>query len=280
MTSDFAQKIRGFFSRERSNAVVQRKKLFIAKRPDLVYAIGDVHGCLDLLIDLERQIIDDAAPHSGTKLIVVLGDMIDRGPNSQQVIDHLLLPPPFGFRRVCLAGNHEQMLLNFVEDPVRWQQWLEFGGKEALISYGVSNSEIDTNALGSEAFAQVLARCLPAPHLEFLSGLPSMLATPEFVFVHAGLRAGTPLTQQTDADLLWIRDGFFDEGFGAITSPAEFDLSKGMRVVHGHIPADQPVVTAKRICIDTGACTSGMLSALKIDKSGHVSFISAGRDLL
>lgn len=236
-----------------------RQRLSAAARPALIYAIGDVHGCLDELLRLEQHIVADAAGTAGEKWIVMLGDYVDRGPASAQVIDHLLAPPPPGFRRFTLAGNHEQMLLEFLAAPRQSAGWLDFGGLETLRSYGIEPLNQPPAAL-----ATALAARLPSAHLDWLHQLPASLEVPGFVFVHAGLRPGVPLDAQDERDMLWIRNEFLD-------APA----SGGPVVVHGHSPEAEPVHNAARIGIDTAAFATGRLTSARIDADGGVSFITS-----
>lgn len=234
-----------------------RPRIVAEHRPARLYAIGDIHGCLAELQALERLIVADAADVAGEKWIVTLGDYIDRGPASAQVLDHLLAPPPAGFRRICLAGNHEQMLLDFLVDPARNQPWLKYGGWETAHSYGLATTG------NAPAVARILAALIPKAHLDWLRGLPTTLAVPGFLFVHAGIRPGIPLDGQADIDLLWIRDPFL-----AAISPSN------SIVVHGHTPGLAPVITPYRIDIDTTAFATGRLTALRLDASGATSFLS------
>ncbi|HWA17674.1 MAG TPA: metallophosphoesterase family protein [Devosia sp.] len=229
----------------------QRPRLKLATTPDVLYAIGDVHGCLAQLQDVERQIVADAASLAGDKLIVVLGDLVDRGPNSAEVLDHLLRRPPAGFRRICLAGNHDDMMLAFLDAPRRHMDWLEFGGDATLRSYGVDVEAL--RLLSDTRMKSVLAAHVPNEHKALLAGLPALVATPDYVFAHAGVRPGVAIDAQADADLLWYRDGF-EADF------AEF----AQLVVHGHIPVADPHISPHRIGIDTGAYATGRLTAVRL----------------
>jgi serine/threonine protein phosphatase 1 len=227
-----------------------RTRLSFERWPTIVYAIGDVHGCLTQLVELERRIEADAAGIAGEKWMIALGDYVDRGPRSAQVIEHLLQPPPAGFTRFCLVGNHEQMMLDFLDDPVAHAYWLDEGGIETLDSYG-----IDLFALPD--------RPIPAPHMRFLRELPISLSLPGWYFVHAGIRPGVSLSAQVDEDLIWIREPFL----GAA-------LADGLRVVHGHTPGPLPVATRHRICVDTQCFRTGRLTAARITPDGAVDFLS------
>lgn len=225
-----------------------------------VYAIGDVHGRLDLLLDLEDLIVGDAAETDGRKLIVMLGDYVDRGPQSAQVLDHLLAPPPNGFERVCLAGNHEEMMAEFLRRPTTDSDWLLYGGIDTLLSYGIAPDEVGL-ALQSRAGQRVLADIVPDEHRRLIASLAGMLTLPGYIFVHAGIRPGRALDAQIDEDLLWIRHEF-------ITSSVDF----GAVVVHGHTPTGTPQVRPNRIGIDTGAFATGVLTAAAVSR-GNVRLL-------
>jgi serine/threonine protein phosphatase 1 len=166
--------------------------------PGTAYAIGDVHGCLSLLKDLEAQIVKDARDREGESWLVLLGDLVDRGPQSAQVLDHVLAPLP-GLRRLCIRGNHEATMLGFLRDPANNTQWLEFGGRETLLSYGIDQKSFAKGEVGRSGLRQILDSYIPAEHIEFLAGLPTLIETPDYVFVHAGLRPGVLISQQTAA---------------------------------------------------------------------------------
>lgn len=227
-----------------------RTRLSFQTWPAAVYAIGDVHGCLPELIELERRIEADATGPDGEKWIVMLGDYVDRGPYSAQVIEHLLRPPSAGLRRFCLIGNHEQMMLDFLQDPLTHAYWLDEGGVETLRSYRLPPFAAPQGSI-------------PGAHLQFLRELPISLSLPGWYFVHAGIRPGLSLAAQTDEDLIWIREPFLSAR-----------LPRGLRVVHGHTPGPVPVVTAYRICIDTQCFLSGRLTAARVTRNGAISFLA------
>ncbi|KRA45707.1 metallophosphoesterase family protein [Devosia sp. Root635] len=229
-----------------------RSHLSAADWPEVVYAIGDVHGCLDELRNLERNIATDAAGIAGEKWIVMLGDYVDRGNHSAGVLDRLTTTPPTGFRRICLAGNHETMMLRFLETPAPNDDWLKFGGLETLSSYGISMSAV-TRA-GRKELKAIVDSHIPQEHVAFLQDLPLTLSLPGVVFVHAGLRPGIDsVERQSEDDLLWIRDEFFN-------APPVQDRM----VVHGHTPAAEAVCLPGRICVDTGAFATGRLTAARL----------------
>ncbi len=242
----------------------QRRRLTWAERPETVYAVGDVHGCLDALLALEERIVADACDRAGRKLIVMVGDYIDRGPQAAQVIDHVLGRPPAGFERRCLVGNHELLLLDFLADPADSIHWLEMGGHETLNSYAIPLGSMTAGDLRGKAFRRLLDDRIPRTHLDFMRNLPTVLAMPGFVFVHAGVKPGVPLAEQADHDLVWIREEFLD---AAGTGLDEI-------VVHGHTPTREPVATPHRIGIDTGCFMTGRLTAVRIDSGGNTAFLS------
>lgn len=230
----------------------QRRRLSFAGWPAIVYAIGDIHGCLPQLLELERRIESDAGAFEGEKWIVTLGDYVDRGAFSAQVIEHLLHPPAPGFRRFSLVGNHEQMMLDFLDDPAAHPYWLDEGGAATLASYAAEQAETDRFA------------AIPAEHVQLLRDLPISLSLPGCYFVHAGIRPGLPLAAQQDEDLIWIREPF-------LSAP----LAGEVRVVHGHTPGPRPVVTRHRICVDTQCFLTGELTAVRLTPDGDVRFLTA-----
>lgn len=229
------------------------QRLTATDLPAVIYAIGDVHGHLNLLKALERQIFDDGALVGGEKWIVMLGDYIDRGPQSAQVIDHLLEPLDKNWQRICLCGNHEHAMALSLRDKGDFKIWLDFGGIETLMSYGITFQQINDLQKSWPDLKQVLDTHIPMAHRKFLASLASMLRVPGYVFVHAGLRPGISLDHQSDNDLLWIRNSFIG---------SEFDF--GSTVVHGHTAIEEPYISPRRINIDTGAYATGCLTAIRI----------------
>ncbi|WP_185970325.1 MULTISPECIES: metallophosphoesterase family protein [unclassified Mesorhizobium] len=228
----------------------------------VVYAIGDVHGCYKELLSLEEKIALDGLQFRGRKIIVMLGDYIDRGPQSARVLDHLLAPPPKGFLRVCLAGNHEVAMLNYLDGYLSRDRWLAVGGRETLFSYGVDPERLSSLYASSDEVDRRIREVIPVDHIDFLRSLPVLLCSEKFVFVHAGIRPGIDLVAQDEQDLLNIRDEFF---------VAAHLLDRF--VVHGHTPVDIPRLDGRRLDIDTGAFHSGRLTAVRIaDKFGKLIF--------
>lgn len=241
-------------SRTRSQTQSLRDRVRLDCEPVLTYAVGDVHGCLALLKQLEAEIQDDARATEGEKWIVMLGDYVDRGPASAQVLDHLIAHPPEGFRRICLAGNHELDMSDFLSGPTKQHQWLDFGGLETLMSYGISRARIA--AASRRGLAALVASHVPHEHQQFLQQLPVMLATPQHLFVHGGIVPQKPIAQQTDHDLVWFRDDL-----------RESYESLGKIVVHGHQPGTNVHISKHRICVDTGAYLTGKLSAIRLSRA-------------
>lgn len=227
-----------------------------AAAPDgtVIYAIGDIHGYLDLLRRLEQQIKEDMASRPAARRVAVyLGDYVDRGPSSRGVIDHLLSSPLPGCEPIHLMGNHEEWLLRFLADPGAGPAWLRNGGRETLESYGV-HVPYQADAAAVETACAAFAAALPAEHRAFLERMPLCHREGGYFFTHAGVRPGVPLDEQSPQDLLWIREEF-------LYSRADF----GAVVVHGHTPTHTPEEYANRIGIDTGAFMSGILTAVVLD---------------
>jgi len=221
-----------------------------------VYGIGDVHGRLDLLVELHALIAADvaAAAPAVPPLLVYLGDYVDRGADSKGVVDLLLAPPPVDAERICLFGNHERTLLNFLSDSAIGPDWFSFGGLETVLSYGTPMERKPSSAAAYEAARVAFAGVFPQAHGDFLASLPLTHVEGDYLFVHAGLRPGRSLAQQTEQDLIWIREEFLD-------SNADF----GRVVVHGHSPVEQVEVRRNRINVDTGAYSSNRLSCVVLE---------------
>jgi len=216
-----------------------------------VYAVGDVHGCAELLAGLLSQIDAHLAQHPIARPIeVFLGDYVDRGPDSRRVID-LLIKRRETRETVFLKGNHETYLLRFLKDPKILDTWRQYGGFETLLSYGVKPP---LRPKLWERREPSLAGILPDDHLQFLSQLITNFACGDFLFVHAGVQPGIPLDRQREEDLLWIRDDFLQS-----------DDDFGKYIVHGHTPVQEPDIRPNRINIDTGAFATGRLTCLVIE---------------
>lgn len=238
-------------------------RLHLSEWPAAVYAIGDVHGCLPQLESLQRRIVADASSVAGEKLIVCVGDYVDRGPDSAGVLGFLNSALPQGFSRICLAGNHERMMIQHVDEPASLGQWWSSGGSETLASYGIEPS--DYMSASSKERAKMLASHIPQQHIDFLRNLPVMVTLPRLVLVHAGLRTGVPLEEQDDNDLLWLRSQPTTRQIRAEDAPL---------VVHGHTPTATPTVIADSINIDTGAFATGILTAVCLRHGEQPRFLN------
>lgn len=243
-----------------------RQRLSFSQWPTAVYAIGDVHGCLDQLLALEEMIRQDAASLPGEKWLITLGDYGDRGPATKGVIQHLLDGPDIGLPRFSLFGNHEKLLLDFLRNPPAKVDWLRWGGLHTLASYGVEVDFSDAEHRQMMRYAHDFERMLPPDHRAWLEGLPICLSLPGTLFVHAGIRPNMTLDQQSDEDLVWIRSPFLEAA-----------LPHGLRVVHGHTPGPEPVVTPHRIDVDTMCFASGILTAVCLTPDGGYRFLQTRR---
>jgi len=239
------------------------KRLFRSKsterRPEgpkgrRAYAIGDVHGRLDLLDSLLADIeADNRARGPAKTYLIFLGDLIDRGPESRGVIERLLHAPPDFARSIFLKGNHEEFLLGALDGELGMlQNWLVYGGAECCESYGISQGWL-INASPPDILPR-LATAVPPEHRTFLEGMADTFRFGDYLFVHAGIRPGVPLEAQTGKDLRWIREGFLDDR-----------TDHGVVVVHGHTIVEDVEELPNRIGIDTGAYRSGVLTALGIE---------------
>ncbi len=200
-----------------------------------IFAIGDVHGCLDKLVDLMDRLDYDASRDT----LLFIGDYIDRGPDSRGVVQFILDLRESGTAVVCLRGNHEQMFLDYYHGREDKSFFLSNGGISTLRSYNV-----DDDLTGGR---------IPESHLRFFTTLLPYYETDGHIFVHAGLRPGIPLAQQDEDDLIWIRYEF-------ISSSYDF----GKTVVFGHTPMQKPYFNKAKIGIDTGAVYGGKLTCLEL----------------
>lgn len=236
---------------------MRRPKLSVstARVPDglRVYAIGDVHGRVDLLkVVLARIDADRGMLPSKKTMHVFLGDYVDRGPCSREVIN-VLIARGKRYPSVYLKGNHEAYLLEFLKNPSILATWRLYGGLDTLLSYGLTPS-IAPNMQESVTLSSLLNAALPKSHLRFFDSLESSHICGDYYFVHAGIRPGVSLARQREADLLWIRNEFIlnEESYTKI-------------VVHGHTPVVEPEIRSNRINIDTGAYTTGRLTCLALE---------------
>jgi serine/threonine protein phosphatase 1 len=226
-----------------------------------IYAIGDIHGRLDLLTRLHEWIAADAASATAERRVLVyVGDYVDRGPDSSGVLDLLLDRPLPGFEIVHLLGNHEDAMLRFPDDIKVGPTWLTYGGVQTLMSY-----DIDPPASGALRDERELRRLqgevrrrVPRRHVEFMRSMKLMHVEGDYLFVHAGIRPGIALDRQLRDDLLWIRSDFL-----------ESENDHGRIVVHGHTISEKPELRPNRIGIDTGAFFSNRLTCLVLDGVNH-----------
>lgn len=238
---------RSFFAKDAAPA-------FAAATPEgqRIYAIGDIHGRADLLAELMQAIdADDASAAPAETLVILLGDLVDRGQDSAGVVR---LAREWQARRNVriLAGNHEEMFLRSFDDPEMLRHFLRHGGRETIYSYGIDRR--DYMAATLDELQRMMAEAVTPEERAFIAGFEDMIVMGDYVFVHAGINPALPFDQQQASDLRWIREPFLShpEYLGAV-------------VVHGHTITDLPVDTGNRIGIDTGAYYSGRLTALVLE---------------
>jgi serine/threonine protein phosphatase 1 len=219
-----------------------------------VYAIGDIHGRLDLLQDILQRVTEDAGQHpeDATRSLIFLGDYIDRGAESRGVVEALLQDPLPGFATVRLMGNHEEAFLAFLDGLSDGLDWLSFGGLETLMSYGVPLRSLPRTEDAVAELRFSVANAVPKSHVEMIRRCTLHHSIGAYLFVHAGVRPGIPLENQTPTDLMWIRDDFLR---------SRVPLPRRV-VVHGHTICDLPQNREHRINVDTGAFASGRLTCL------------------
>lgn len=234
------------------------------------YAIGDIHGHLDLLKRQHDLIADDQARH-GAAPVIHLGDLVDRGPDCAGVIDWLMQGIAAGQDWLVLKGNHDRMFSGYLDDfhyhdegLRRDLSWLHprLGGVATLASYGVRNAgERPLRPVWEDAVAAV-----PQAHRDFLAGLLTKHRRGEIGFVHAGIRPGVAWEDQAETDLVWIRDGFLTD-----------TRDHGLLIVHGHTALDAPQHYGNRVNIDSGAAYGGPLTAVAIEGREVFHLTPSGR---
>ena len=229
------------------------------------YAIGDVHGRLDLLDDLLARIEADARNRGAAKtFVVLLGDLIDRGPDSNGVIERLLHWHPQFARPVFLMGNHEEFFLDVLDGDVGVVgNWVTFGGRELAMSYGIGESWLQHAS--PQAIAQEIYRKVPRAHRDFIRSFGDSFRFGDYLFVHAGIRPGIALEDQLPRDMRWIREEFLND-----------QTDHGVVVVHGHTIVPMVEERPNRIGIDTGAYKGGPLTAIGIQGQERW-YLAAGR---
>ncbi len=227
-----------------------------------VYAVGDIHGRADCLRELQAVIVEHAADDRGFKnIIVYLGDYLDRGPCVRETLDELIDRSLSGFDSIHLMGNHERMLLDFLDDPAVLKFWLDNGGMATLLSYGVKVSA-GTSIEFADDLRNKLKSAIPGSHIEFLRNLKLYYKAGDYIFVHAGIRPGVPLEEQDESGMLWIGEEF-----------SEFEGDHGSRVVYGHSVQSKPLVKPNRIGVDAGAYATGILTCAVLE-GDRVQFLS------
>lgn len=226
----------------------------------IVWAIGDIHGRLDLvepLVDViraEASLLDEKR-----KIVVFLGDYIDRGPTSRGVLQYLAqLPTDAGVEWRFLKGNHEDAMLEFLADPSFGPEWMEYGGDATIASYGLRLPQMRHQPEAWVHLAADLDHRVSSEERSFLENLELSLTIGDYFFAHAGARPGQALDRQSHDDLMWIRKSFLD-------NPGEFEKI----VVHGHTPVPEVYFDHRRIGVDTKAYESGVLTALRLEASGQ-----------
>jgi serine/threonine protein phosphatase 1 len=232
----------------------------LGRRPSLpaglrIYAVGDIHGRLDLLDELLSHVNADLALRPTARpIFVFLGDYIDRGPRSRETIDRLI---ELGGINECvfLKGNHEQIAVKCLSDPNLFDRWMRLGGVETLVSYGIAPGSL-LNGKQIVELQSAFHAALPQAHFRFFRDQQTSFACGDFFFAHAGVKPRVELSRQAESDLLWIRDEFLssNEDFGKV-------------VVHGHTPTREIEVRPNRINIDTGAFATGRLTCLVIEEA-------------
>jgi serine/threonine protein phosphatase 1 len=237
------------------------------------YAIGDIHGHLDKLRQVHAWIADDRRHQGGDDVVVHIGDLVDRGPDSSGVVEYLRAGVVGGQPWVVLKGNHDRLMCWYLEQPSRVDprlfeglSWLHprLGGLATLASYGVDDAELEDAARHGLARAAV-----PDAHVAFLAGLDTVYCTDGVIFVHAGIRPGVALDQQAEQDLVWIREPFLSD-----------TRDHGRLVIHGHTVVEEVTHYGNRINIDTGAGFGGPLAVIVIEGREAWRLSASGREAL
>ncbi len=226
-----------------------------------VYAVGDIHGRSDLFIALIEAIEIDNREHGPAKTtVILLGDLVDRGPDSVNVL--ALAREWKKFRNVrILAGNHEEMFLRSFENTDMLRHFLRHGGRETLLSYGMDKRTYSKASI--EELQEVMSEIVPAADMDFIGGFENLITIGDYVFVHAGIEPGVALEEQQVSKLRWIREPFLSHR-----------EAHERVVIHGHTITDAPVDQGNRIGVDTGAYVSGCLTALVLEGADR-RYISA-----
>lgn len=241
----------------------KEERLFFAPENTVIYAIGDVHGRLDLLDLLHEKIKKDAERKSAdNKIVIYLGDYIDRGRESKGVIDRLINNPLSNFDKIYLKGNHEIGFQAFMNRENQADAWLLWGGDATLCSYQVDVRGTKGQKVSPDKMAEQLRKNLPQSHEKFYKSLKLCHILGDYIFVHAGLRPKVDFNQQSEKDITTIREEF-------IFSRYDF----GKKIVFGHSVFSEPLNTANKLGIDTGAYASGVLTCAVLE-SKNIEFIT------
>ena len=227
-----------------------------AAGPGVTYAVGDIHGRFDLLEDLLRRIRAADGSRGGRELrLVFLGDYVDRGPDSARVIDRVAALAEEGWCAVAaLKGNHEELMLKFLDGAPIGPEWMKLGGAPTLKSYGVDLKSPVSTPAEWDSVRRAFADRVPDRHVAFLRGLQLWTESGDYLFVHAGVKPSVPMELQRTRDLLWIRGEF-------TRAPRPHEKV----VVYGHTPTPEPNVERWKIGLDTGAYGTGVLTALRLE---------------
>lgn len=219
-----------------------------------VYAIGDIHGHYNLLQQMHQKIAADLQQRPCERAIeIFLGDYVDRGPQPSEVFDHLMYAKPAAHERICLSGNHEKSVLEFLDEPEWLIRWSRSGALDTLKAYGVELEQPLTEEICRAAQPRFAAN-FPPEQKSFIETLPLSVSFGDYFFVHAGVRPGIPLDRQDPEDLVWIRYDFLDS-----------EEEHGKLIVHGHTPHEHVEIKPNRINIDTMAYSTGALTCLVLE---------------
>jgi serine/threonine protein phosphatase 1 len=225
-----------------------------------IYVVGDIHGRADALKDVLARIDRDLAARRVTRTVqVFLGDYVDRGPASSEVLDRLI-ERGTNHEILLLKGNHEAFFLDFFDNPAMLGVWRQNGGLPTLTSYGLKPT-LNPSPAEQQELAKEFARVVPAAHRKLLAELPLSFRCGDYFFVHAGVRPGVALKDQKEEDLLWIREEFLFH---------ERDFEK--IIVHGHTPMPEPEIRSNRINLDIGAYATGKLACM-VAEADTIGFI-------
>ena len=234
----------------------------------VIWAVGDIHGRSDLADRLLQAIRADLyATTAARKVVVMLGDYVDRGLDSRGVIDQLCnLAADPALEVHFIRGNHEDRMEAFLTEPAVGPSWCDYGGRDTLMSYGVNPPPMRGDEAAWAEASRALGEAMPAHHHAFLASQEFSVTVGDYFFVHAGARPGVPLINQSPEDLMWIRQAFLDHA-------APFEQV----VVHGHTPTEVVHSDGRRIGVDTGAYATNVLSAVRLEGESRVLLQATGR---